>query len=60
MAKKNKDRQIVFRCPAEIVEQLQKVAASLGLGMSGYIRMAVIEDMKRRDKEDDDKKRNQK
>ncbi len=57
MAKNAEDRRIIFRCPEELAQRLEEAAERKGLGLSGYIRMLLIEGVERQEMEERDKKR---
>lgn len=48
MGKKDKERRIMFRCPEELAQRIEEMAESIGLKLSGFIRMVLIEELRRR------------
>ncbi len=57
MAKDAKSKaRFEFKAPRSWIDRAEKVAESLGLGLSAYVRLVVTEDMDRRERE----RRNQK
>ncbi len=45
MAKKDAARQLAFRVPGSMAGRVEKVAARLGLDLSNFLRMLLVENL---------------